>query len=266
MEFRNAAGIRLPWLEERVEAVRLALGVRGFPADDDWRRLHSLSRPCPGVQRALHETVSEEQAWLRQVVETAHQDPLDRTARAIIAHGIASTRLRILFSDPRTARSGDGVPPASGRKLAEAFVSAWALPSRLVQLIPDDAELMWQSNCDRDVIEDRRGDLNGASLDLKGVPTWAAEQRYHLVVHMASHRPGIVVYSRRRPGATVAGAAVQPEFALACARHTVEACAARVAADLLTLTPAEFEYSYAHSRPVRRPAARGDRVAMPIRR
>ncbi len=266
MEFRNAAGIRLFWLEERVEAVRLALGVRGFPADDDWRRLHNLSRPCPGAQQAPHETASGEHAWLRQVIETAHQDPLDRTARAVIAQGLASTRVRILFSDPGTAWTSDGAAPAAGRKVAEAFVSAWALPSRLVQLISDDSELMWQSNCDREVIEDRRLALNGGFLDLKGVPPWAAEQRYHLVVHMASHRPRLAVYPRRKPGGAVAETSLQPAFALACARHTVEACAARVGADLLVLTPAEFEHSYAHSRTSRRPAPRSPRVALPIGR
>jgi hypothetical protein len=231
------------WVEERVEAIRLALRLREFPEDGDLYRLVEWLDGCIILRQApvpvgmcVHRDDHRAVITLPEGVSGPERDLVlaEELGHYLLTCGMAALLRGMSEDDPkvlRIARRWEWRDEA----LAREFVQAWFLPSQLVQELEDDEELCYRSRCAWEVVRRRRESLGGQVVRLAGPPRWSAARRYRLA---------------RQAGA--GGAALQvlrwgeetPRYVLPVSEGEAEEAALQVTADLVALTTAEWEIKY----------------------
>ncbi|HTE18796.1 MAG TPA: hypothetical protein VK689_10510, partial [Armatimonadota bacterium] len=174
------------WVEERVEAVRLALRIGGFPADEDLYRLVEWLDGCVVLRHGavpvgmcVHREDHRGVITLPLGLTGPERDHVlaEELGHYLLTHGMAVLLRQTAPEDLRLyrlARRWEWHDEA----LAREFVQAWYLPSRLVQRIPDDWELAFQSRCSPEVVRRRRESLAGRVVELHEPPRWSAGRHY----------------------------------------------------------------------------------------
>jgi hypothetical protein len=143
------------WIEERLEAIRLALGIRGYPGEADLLRLVEWLGANVEVR---HEPVAlplcarredgscvlylpEELAEPRYSAALCHE-----IAHALLAAGVGSLLRGQDPASPRLERLARRWDLQDEARAAE-FVSGWVLPSALVAASPCNQEVAERASC-----------------------------------------------------------------------------------------------------------------------
>lgn len=236
------------WIEERLEAIRLALRITSFPEVAD---LYRLADWLGGNVLLRHESVHvamcirrADGSYLINLPKDLNARPLDEALCHELAHvlltGGMGFLLRRLPAHPdraarleRLARACDAQDEARARE----FVAAWALPSALVIATSDDSELAWRANCSEELVHRRRASLQGKVVRLEAPPRWCAARHFRVLLqagatpllYLAAHGKDMPCYSFPVPAAPSGEA---------------DEAALQLAADLLALTPDELERKY----------------------
>lgn len=242
------------WIEERCEALRLALRIPGFPASRDIYRLTDWLGANVNLRHAAVACSYTRHERTRATV-TLPARLMGRAMDAALAHELGHSLLTmgmgaLLRQDPdpdvrteRLARLWD----AQDERRAEEFVAAWYMPSSLVAQYPDDEDLAELSGCSGGLVQARRQSLAGQVVTLKGAPQWSAARMYHPVLDGTHTAPQLYV---------VALGGRDPLFLIPVTPAEAEASAMQLQADLLALTVQEFgtrygEWRRADPRPMR---------------
>lgn len=159
------------YAEERAALCRVAAGVRGWPTPaDDWALAEWLGecvevRQRVELRRAQYQRRPDGGCWIDL--------PLCADERRETCWLVEELAHYLCLAD------GPGpAGPWEGREEAEAvaFVAAWRLPAELVRACRDDAELLWESGCDPELVRRRLARLGDETL--RGVPAWSAAREY----------------------------------------------------------------------------------------
>lgn len=237
------AELEMPWtmnryVEERAEAFRAALGIAGFPADEDTRRLAEYLCPLARVIRseALERAMTvpcPEGGPHRIYLPHEHGGRVrDRALCEELAHVILDAGLAALLRMEATHRAQRLARVVEMREewLALQFVHAWFLPSWLM-VAHSDRDLHDLSGCSLEMIRERRRHLRGHWLELSGPPAWCAATLY----------PRIRVYEKEWYLHLVPVDAGAPEIGVrAPAREAIPALERLFLAQLRSLTLSEF--------------------------
>ena len=236
------------WIEERLEALRLALRIPGFPEEAD---LYRLADWLGGNVLLRHERVGmpmcirrPDGSYVINLPVDLYARPLDEALCHELAHvlltGGMGALLRQLPARPdraarleRLARACDAQDEARARE----FVAAWALPSALVADCPDNAELAYRANCTEALVYHRRLSLRGEVVRLEAPPRWCAARHFR-VVHQPAATPLLYLAAR---GEDV------PRYSFpvhAGSEREANEAAVQLTADLMALTPDELERKY----------------------
>lgn len=235
------------WIEERCEAIRLALRIPEFPEEGDLLRLvdwlgQNVRLRHADVEggRCVYWSNGAASVTMPQHV---HGKPYSWELSHEIGHvlltvGMASLLRQMDRDDPQVERLAQRWEAQDERR-ARDFVLAWWMPSRLVQRFDDD-ELAMRANVQVEMASMRRQQLQGQVIELpEGLPRWSAAQHYHAVVSAGNHRAALQVLQRGN---------LQPLFDFPTTPAAYEADALQVNADLVALTLAEFDLKYAEFR------------------
>jgi hypothetical protein len=233
------------WIEERLEAIRLALRIPGFPVEADLYRLVDwlggnvllryervgvpmrILRPDGGSLINLPERLRDrhlDEALCHELAHVLLTGGMGCLLRQLPVHPDRAARLE------RLARVCDAQDEARARE----FVAAWALPSALVAAYPDDSELAWSANCTEELVRRRRHALRGTVVRLETPPRWCASLHYR-VVHQAGVTPLLYLVARGEEA---------PRYSFPVRPGAGEEAAVQLAADLIALTPDELERKY----------------------
>lgn len=236
------------WIEERLEAIRLALRISGFPEEAD---LYRLAEWLGGNVLLRHERVGApmcirrpDGSHLINLPEELSGRRLDEALCHELAHALLTGGmgflLRHLPTHPdraarleRLARACDAQDEARARE----FVTAWALPSALVAACQDDVELAWRANCTEELVHRRRTSLLGRVMRLEAPPRWCAALHFR-VVYQPAATPLLYLTAR---GEEV------PRYSFpvhAGPDGEADEAAVQLAADLVALTHDELERKY----------------------
>jgi hypothetical protein len=234
------------WIEERIEALRLALGVSGFPTVGEFVRMTEWLRfqPETATKLSRHRKTFEPGTPMPGVPLPGWgvdgDEPIGMIECGHAGRALADAGLWELVSinsiEPPVPDNWGGTAGAGVR-----FAASWFLPSGLLRRITDDDELAWQSNCDPDVVRFRRAELGERVCELNRPPLWAAGHSFHMVVMMAASRPMVTISPRVNAAAS---APLPLPFSVAVTRASADIVAAHVATDLAALTLAEFSRRY----------------------
>lgn len=236
----------LPFEEERVEALRLRLGLRGFPGPEDVQALADALAGCirvvvePALRRATCCHLSGGQA-LVMLPRTARQEERADALLEEIAHYLCTTdRAAVLAAScdaPGAAVLDRWRRRWEQRSEREAsdFCAAWRLPSALVAGEASDAEVAWLSGCSLEQIQERRARLRGRVYRLQSPPVWSARRVYRV-----RSRPGPLPMLRLESGLQDL-----PNFAFHAPRSEFEALRRELNGDLWALTPRELALRHA---------------------
>ncbi len=232
------------WVEERVEAIRLALKIVGFPAEADLYRLVDWLEGCivlrhspVGIGMCIHRDDGRAVITLPQGVERRELDHIlcEEVGHYLLTCGMASLLRQLDPADPqvrRLARVWDWRDEA----LVREFVHAWYLPSRLVQQFPDDEELAFRSGCSLEVVVRRRAALAGEAVRLIGPPRWSAAREYRLKRQRIGAQPYLQILPRGE---------ARPEFLVPLPDADAREMLLQATADLIALTNREHALKYA---------------------
>ncbi|MGV3721836.1 MAG: hypothetical protein ACO1SX_13065 [Actinomycetota bacterium] len=232
------------WVEERCEAIRLALRIPGFPSEGDlfrlidWLGANAGLRHSPAGAAGCMHLVGGRKVVV--VPQRLNGKPLTwrmahETGHALLSVGMGSLLRQMADADPRVERLA-AVWDAQDEKRAEDFVLAWFMPSRLVGQFDRDDELAEVAGVTEEMAGRRRRQLGGAVLDLQGkLPRWSAANQYHCVAAQAKRKAALYV---------VRFGSREPVFDFPAALKTLEDDARQVNADLVALTNEEFERKY----------------------
>ncbi|MGV3719834.1 MAG: ImmA/IrrE family metallo-endopeptidase [Actinomycetota bacterium] len=230
------------WIEERAEAIRLALGISGCPNSQDLLRLvdwvgtvrlrwgDTDLASCshrPGGWKVI--TLPAELAERELTLPLAHE-----VGHALLSLGAGSMLRQLAPADfrvERLARRWD----AQDERRANDFVLAWLLPSRLVARASWSVwELAELANVSAELVSLRRRQLRGRVVELTTAPRWSAALVYHAVVY---HGGAAALQVVRR-------GSIAPVFDFPAWKPHLDRDALQVNADLVALTPTEFELKY----------------------
>lgn len=232
------------WIEERCEAIRLALRIAGFPELADLLRLVDwlggivqLRHTRGAGARVIHFKDGTKSITLpvrlgeRPMCEQlAHE-----VGHVLLTAGMGSLLRQLAPGDAQVERLARRCEAQDERR-ARDFVLAWWLPSRLVERYPDDAELAEHASVTEAMVQLRRRQLGGRVIDItRELPRWSAGQHYHTVVTRMRSRALLQVL---RFGSA------SPAFDLPTTHPACTSDALQVNADLVALTVAEFDRKY----------------------
>jgi hypothetical protein len=246
------------FIEERAEALRVALRIPAFPDDEDTERAAEYLSASVSVSHAPHAksvTIQGDQA--RTILLPAHlrgraRDLVlcEEIGHLLLASGLSSY-LRLCGGQSRLQRLAR-LAEAKDEWLARQFVMAWFLPAWLVQL-HDDPALGDASGCDPEMVRERRRLLAGYWLDMSTPPHWCAAREY--VIFQYTH-PIPCLHLMPRDLSL-------PQFAFA---NNSDAALQAVKADLIALTHHEFALKHRNSipkGPIRIEVGPADMLALP---
>jgi hypothetical protein len=231
------------WVEERVEAVRLALRIREFPEEGDLDRLVEWLDGCIRVRYSpvevgmcVHREDHRAVITLPEGITGPELDLIlaEELGHYLLTRGMAALLRGMSEEEPRLLRLarrwewGD-------EALVREFVQAWFLPSCLVQGCRDDDELCYRSRCAPAVVRRRRESLAGQVVELEGPPRWSAGREYRLVEQAVSGQPLLQVVRRGER---------EPRFLLPAGEEGARGAALQLSADLIALTSVEWEIKY----------------------
>ncbi len=231
------------WIEERAEAIRLAVRCPGLPGEAGTLRLLEW---LEGVVTLRHGSVPSGSCLLRPgraplvllpqrwqgrayTEEACHE-----LGHALCSAGIGPLLRQLAPGDPqweRLARRWD----AQDEARAAAFVMAWLLPSVQAAEPTEHWELAEAAGCEEGLVRRRRERLRGEVVRITAPPRWSAWQRHEVVLRAAGQAP--LLYVVRRGHA-------EPVWALPVTRRGAEDSARQVGADLIALTDEEFGRKY----------------------
>lgn len=231
--------LRYQYLEERAEAVRLAVPVRGFPTTHDAPRIATWARPLVSVLRQrvrrpfcrtcrrgrsrilMPDDLAQWEFRYQLFHELAH--PLLDVGLGGVVDG-ASDDERQAY---RLIRDADRHEEA----LADYFVTALRLPSSLIVDFRGDLnEIGMLTGMPWDTIARRQRELKGQVLNLTWVPYWCAGRSYRLEYH-AGAEASLLLWEPE---------ADRPAFRFPCDRTNRHKREIRIKADLVALRPKEF--------------------------
>lgn len=228
------------YAEERAEALRLALGIGGFPQEQDTDRMLEWFGACVLVRETAgaraHCRHREDGTAILTV--PAHLRRWERCEVVMeeVAHFLLQVGLGAMLYTEAADRRTEWIARAWERKeeyAAQVFVAAWFLPSRLVRAL-DDEELHLRSGCSLEAVRKRRQALRGHVYSLRAPPPWAAWHRFHVDPWVGRHR---YLSVQSEHGAPVA-------FVIPVTPETQTEVALRLSADLIALTEREFVAKY----------------------
>lgn len=232
------------WIEERCEAIRLALRIGEFPELVDLLRLVDwlgaivqLRHTRGAGARVIHYRDGSKSITLplrlgeRPMCEQlAHE-----VGHVLLTAGMGSLLRQLAPGDAGVERLAR-LCEAQDERRARDFVLAWWLPSRLVARYLDDDELAERASVTLEMVQARRRQLGGRVVDItRQLPRWSAGHQYHTVVTRTRSRALLQVL---RFGSLV------PVFDLPTTNAACSADALQVNADLVALTGAEFDRKY----------------------
>lgn len=229
--------------EERAEAFRLALGISGFPEREHMALLADflgelliIRRDCRIRQAKVFGHQGRALVLLpRGLSERCVEECVfHEAAHYLLAHGMSAVlREHGDIDDPRRHRLAEAWEEREEREV-EDFLLAWLLPSQLVQLLRNDADLAEESGCAPALVRRRREQLRGKIHRLTAPPKWSAYPHFLLTRRNSAQRPAIRVRSRQNR------AVVYEVFAAG----DLDALQWRVNAELIALTHDEFCEKY----------------------
>lgn len=231
------------WVEERVEAIRLALRIEGFPQPADLYRLVDWLGGCLVVRRSTGGRAvcvhREDRRGVITVPRGGSNPEMDHALAEEIGHylltcGMADLLRRIDAEDCRIARLARRWEWQEAG-LAREFVRAWYLPAPLVRQIPDDEELARRSRCSVELVRERRQSLRGRVPELTLPPRWSAASEYGLVSRKTG--AGQVLQVVRRDDA-------EPLFFFPVRKTDAAPAALQLWVELIALTSTEFELKW----------------------
>lgn len=236
----------IQWVEERAEAIRLALQIPGVPTD------HHLDRLVEWLGQAVvlrHEPIECPRIVHRQdkpavitLPERLHGQPwsialLHELGHLFLSLGIGELLRQEADGDPRILRLADRWRMIDEARAVE-FVGAWFLPSWVVCAyrghVQDLAEL---TGCEPEFVDKRvRSVSHYAPVHLSAAPRWSAYHHRHVMCDQAGQEPLVYVASR---------GSVQPLYYFPVTRRDAEQVAQQLARDLMALTVEEFDLRHA---------------------
>lgn len=233
------------WIEERCEAIRLALRIAGFPEERDLLRLvdwlgSNVQLRHAGVAGGAchHWPDGSKSITLPQRLdgkpyswELSHE-----IGHVLLSVGMASLLRQLAPECPQVERLARRTEAQDERRIRD-FVLTWWMPSHLVQQYPDDYELAYHANVSVEMAATRRQRLGGKVIDLAGrLPRWSALNHYHCVLLRAPRKVALYVVRRCNPS---------PVFDFPAEAKALESDAMQINADLVALTQPEFDLKYA---------------------
>jgi hypothetical protein len=231
------------WVEERVEAIRMALRIREFPAEVDLYRLVEWLDGCVILRhgavstgRCVHREDHRGVITLPLGVAGAALDQIlaEELGHYLLTRGMGALLRQMGPEDRRSLRSARRWEWRD-EALAREFLHAWYLPSAQVQRIPDDDELAFQGRCSPTMVRWRRESLGRQVVRLEQPPQWSASQQYRLTGQSGASCYLLQVCRRGRS---------EPEFLLPVRAGQAQTSATQLSADLIALTGREFEIKY----------------------
>ena len=235
---------RLPWIEQRAEALRRALDLTGMLFEADLERLLEWLDEAtqPGLEQVLlarktglplGEALSEEVALAAAPFENQVLDRAGLSAfadRLLRSGGAEMLRQQAVFGESNAAAAG----PLAAR--ARQFAIALLLPGWMLREVADDGWLAWNCNCTRELVRWRRKLLPDAYTELSDLPDWCAAHKYHAVLRAKPAAPRLYVVRR---------GSAQPVLRLPVGiRPQADAVMERLLRHLVALTVEEFEWKY----------------------
>jgi hypothetical protein len=235
------------WIEERCEAIRLALRIADFPQEGDLLRLVDWMGKNVRLRHADVEggrcVYWSNGAASVTLPQQMHGKPYTWELSHEIGHVLLTVGMASLLRqmDPESVRVERLAQrwEAQDERRAQDFVLAWWMPSRLVREF-DDYELAFHANVSVEMAVRRRQRLGGQVIELTaGLPRWSAAQHYHAVVSAGTCRAVLQVLRR---------GSLQPLFDFPTTQAACEVDALQVNADLVALTIPEFDLKYSDFR------------------
>jgi predicted transcriptional regulator len=231
------------WIEERCEAIRLALRIPGFPAERDIYRLidwlggnvvlrHAATprARCRFDERVSTITLPQRLVGAPMELATCHE-----TGHVLLTKGMGSLlrQMSDTRSTERLARRWDLEDEARARR----FVLAWYLPSPMCAVLRWDPEQIgWESGCSREMVMERLRQLRRKVVRLTETPAWSAARDFHMVARPSKSTPALFVARR---------GSVAPVYNLpVVSLRAIEDSALQVSADLMALNAGEFDTKY----------------------
>lgn len=231
------------WIEERCEAIRLALRIPSFPTEQDLYRLFDwlggnvvlrhapTERPrCRFGRSACTVTLPKRLLGGQFDMAACHE-----LGHVLLTKGMGALLRQIsdLRAVERLAQKWDLQDEARARR----FVMAWYLPSPLCRAFHWDPEqLEWESGCARDMVDQRLRQLRRQVTTLDEAPAWSALRDFHMVAQPSRATPALYVARR---------GSLSPAYSIPVASvKAVETSAFQVSADLLALNVDEFDTKY----------------------
>lgn len=245
-----------PWIEERVTALQLALGIHTFPSHEDLARLVEWLGTIELRQADVDAGRCAHYGPERQVI-TLPRRLAGQTLTLELAHEVGHALLTVgmgallrqqapeCFAVERLARAWD----RQDERRAHDFVLAWLLPARFLRMYQNE-ELCELAGVTPELVQARRERYGRGGRRGEGLPRWSAANLYHVIVHVER----ALLYVARR-GSSL------PVFDLPSDRQYLERDAAQLNLDLLALTTAEFEAKHrrhAYHAPEARPLDCGE--------
>lgn len=230
------------WVEERCEAIRLALRIPSLPVERDLYRLADWLGGCVILEHAEIEQGRCVHRPDRRAVITLPVRAMGRRMDESLCHELGHALLTMgvgsllrQSDDPRLQRLAK-LWTVQDEALAREFVMAWFLPSAVVAAYPHDDDLAELTHCTLEMVHARRASLGGRVVRLIRAPAWSASREYHVVTQHSTLLP--LVYVARL-------GSVEPVFAIPAGSHeAADESTTQVAADLIAMTTTEFELKY----------------------
>lgn len=236
------------WIEERCEAIRLALRITEFPDAADTLRLvdwlgANVRLYYDDVSAGSCEHGRDGRHYIT-LPDSLHEAPLTwemahETGHALLTMGMAAILRQVGPETAQVERLARRWELQDERRASD-FVLCWFMPDRLVRRIPCDSDLAWQAGVTPEMAYQRRRRLLPEPLDVVGrVPRWSAANEFHAIVRQCGRR--VALCAARR-------GSIDPAFEFPTNAQCVEEDSCQVNADLLALTSREFTVKYADFR------------------
>jgi hypothetical protein len=231
--------------EERAEAFLLALGVQGCPGRarmpallDLLADLLVIEHGCR-IRRARYAELPDGRGLI-MLPRGLTERQIDEQAFHELSHYLHGHGAAIYFrqwgdmSNPRERALAESWEAMEEREV-EDFLLAFLLPSRLVYLMRDDAELAEQSDCSPELVRLRRERLRGKVYELRRPAAWSAYPHFLLTRWNAPHRPALRIRSRNEAG---------PLYEVPTSPEDADHLQWRLNAELVAFTYDEFATRY----------------------